>query len=736
MPARNLFLFVFLFYLSSTPVFPEGYTPGNPKGDEVSSATPVYVRWDAAGGGDGTSWETAFQTIGDALIEAVSGAEIWIAGGTYTEALTVELPLTLRGGLDPTQTKAPIPVQSATPTVVDASGLDSSVVSILSASPVELVGLTLTGGHTERGGGIYSVNSTLNLADLRILDNTATARGGGVFCSASNLSLKRSLVHRNVAVGIRSASGGSSSIFDGIGGGIRFQNGPFMEMIDTTVRENRCGAGGSGLEVDSSLGVELIIRDSTFTENVTDFIPALAGPICLDQLTSATLENVRIANNRIEGALNFSFNAGLLGRMVPGGAVARLAHCEIVENASMSGVLLNEVSLENCRVIGNPGAGVSALKVDMASSEVSGNGRKGVTSRQGGDFLDCTIAENGGTGLEVNGPNGTRTNEIRIVGCAIVGNGTVTPSQPGVAVVGGVYIEDGSVTILKSAISENLAGGLSGGGIEVRNATARVLASRIDRNRSQSGSGGVFLRNSNFSIEACEVIGNSTLQPFPLGANGMTSDDSAVDATNTLIVGNEGTGRGGVYMDGGEFSGVNCAIQGNQGGGIQGQSAGALRLLNTIVSNGTGGLLAAGFDPVDIRFCANGEILPGEGNLTGDPLFIQEWDGDTGDLRLRCDSLFIDAGTSVGAPTTDFNGRARPYGIGVDLGPYENCMRDLNGDLEEDGLDLLFFPSEWYRPVTEKNAVFDFSPSPPSPSRIDSLDLIELLKGVSIDWNN
>jgi hypothetical protein len=59
----------------------------------------------------------------------------------------------------------------------------------------------------------------------------------------------------------------------------------------------------------------------------------------------------------------------------------------------------------------------------------------------------------------------------------------------------------------------------------------------------------------------------------------------------------------------------------------------------------------------------------GEGDIAIDPLFVAGWPNV--DLHLQENSPAIDAGTSIGAPSTDLEGKSRPSGEGYDIGAYE-----------------------------------------------------------------
>jgi uncharacterized protein DUF1565/parallel beta helix pectate lyase-like protein len=59
------------------------------------------------------------------------------------------------------------------------------------------------------------------------------------------------------------------------------------------------------------------------------------------------------------------------------------------------------------------------------------------------------------------------------------------------------------------------------------------------------------------------------------------------------------------------------------------------------------------------------------GTLTVDPQFVNYQSDGSGNYHLKSTSPAIDAGTSIGAPTTDINGIPRPQGRRYDIGPYE-----------------------------------------------------------------
>ncbi len=71
----------------------------------------------------------------------------------------------------------------------------------------------------------------------------------------------------------------------------------------------------------------------------------------------------------------------------------------------------------------------------------------------------------------------------------------------------------------------------------------------------------------------------------------------------------------------------------------------------------------------ETAYTCNNLASLGEGNLCGDPRFVQPAWGQTGDYHVQADSPAINAGSAVGAPTTDLENR--PRDAQPDIGAYE-----------------------------------------------------------------
>jgi predicted outer membrane repeat protein len=177
-----------------------------------------YAKPAASGTGDCLSWVNVC-TLQTALTGAVSGDEIWVAGGTYKpttvgtdRAATFQLidGVALYGGFAGTETardqrnpSVNVTIlsgdidnnDSQTPIITDLTTVDGNttnsyhvVIGATGYDVASLDGFTITAGNANgdsdpnnRGGGMYNLNNSSRLTNVTFSGNSATYGGGGMF---------------------------------------------------------------------------------------------------------------------------------------------------------------------------------------------------------------------------------------------------------------------------------------------------------------------------------------------------------------------------------------------------------------------------------------------------------------------------------------------------------------------------------------------------------------------------
>ncbi len=268
--------------------------------------------------------------------------------------------------------------------------------------PIELVGLTITGGNAGVGGGICNEAGLLTLISCTVTDNTAD-RGAGISNSGTT-SL------------IRCAVFGNSSVSEG--GGINNDGGASLSLTDSSVSNNTSDGNGGGIFSSGTLA----LKGSDITNN-----EAISGG-GIRQLGGAGL--VTLADCRISE--NIAYTGGGLQFFSTDGsaAAATLTNCVISRN-TVSGIGVGggidntrfELTLINCEVSGNTategyfavGGGIAneSGTLNVINCTVSGNS----AGRGGGiDNLDtlklsnCIVALNiAEFGKDISAPGGSIT---------------------------------------------------------------------------------------------------------------------------------------------------------------------------------------------------------------------------------------------------------------------------------------------------------------------------------------
>ncbi len=179
---------------------------------------------------------------------------------------------------------------------VDGNGIDR-VFHIINGAEATLIGLKITGGYDNYGGGVLNDLSTLTLRNVWITANEATSivgwgGGGGIDNHRSTLTIENSTIANNTAQ--RDAGG----IF----------NSGSITILNSTISGNRGGQGvaayGCGLlstgtdQEGAGPGASVIMINTTVVENENG--SPYTGGICSDGTgagSAVTLINSLIANN-------------------------------------------------------------------------------------------------------------------------------------------------------------------------------------------------------------------------------------------------------------------------------------------------------------------------------------------------------------------------------------------------------------------------------------------------------
>lgn len=191
---------------------------GQPEVMQAAGPPIRYVAPAPAGSDTNNNCSISFspcETIQRAINQATSGDEIRVATGDYSENITINKALTLKGGYTTTDWVAANPAVNVT--TIDAQGVDR-VIHVTTAVAVTISGFDITGGsRSDVAGGIYNERGTLTIENSDIFGNSATgtASGGAIVNgnpssgSVAQLTIKNSRIYEN------SASGGA-------GGAIRY----------------------------------------------------------------------------------------------------------------------------------------------------------------------------------------------------------------------------------------------------------------------------------------------------------------------------------------------------------------------------------------------------------------------------------------------------------------------------------------------------------------------------------
>lgn len=588
---------------------------------------------------DGSTWARAYRHLQDALALSSSGDEIWVAQGTYTP--------------DPTNTNVSfalisgVKVKGGYAGVTETNPDDNDPVAYLTILSGDLAGDDSTGCALNDSGNSKHVVTAGSVTIATILEGFVITRGNAGGDDGGGLQI----TSQSAFLQVINCHFTCNRAEDG--GGV-FHGNSRSSYSGCTFEDNLAHKKGGGLwSGNDDVASTLTMTDCSFLGNVAGIGGAVAAEYVADATYAGCLFLENIATHTTAES---------------GGAISHLA---------VSDALVSACTFDSNEAGGGGGAiySESSSTVDLAiqSSSFSLNeaGDKGGAVYNNGPTLSLRSTEFASNEAESNG--------------------------------GAVFNNSTSPLIVDCQFNLN-SGGAFGGAVY---------------SEWSGGSSTLTLVNTRFQHNEAG---------FEFDGGGLYVNGSDLDATNCLWAKNVSTWDGGAIVCSGNTALLtNCTIADNtatnSGAGIFCQSSATCTLKNCILwgNSDTSGFTTAaqitGASTLSVTYSnVMGGVLSGGGqsnNISTDPWFV---DPDNDNYRIRLCSVCLDAcdydtidddvhdvdgdpaNNGDATPDLDLLLRAvdRPNitdtGVGTytftDMGAFENCIGDANGDQKINGLDI------------------------------------------------
>jgi hypothetical protein len=625
----------------------------------LGSASPAraaqrcYVKADAAGLNDGTSWGDANTNLQSALVNP-NCTEVWVAAGTYRPAtdgdraksFVLKNGVSIYGGFDGGETLLTERDPVANVTILsgelgEAGTADNSfhvVVGSGTGSTAVLDGFTITGGHADGlpgvGGGVYNVAGTPSLANLIFTGNSATDKGGAMFNDLASPALT------NVTFSSNTASQG----------GAIYNHNSNPTLTNATFSLNSTNdLGGAVYNHNSSP----TLTTGAFTSN-----SAVSGGAMYNYASSPNLTGVTFSGNSAiagGGAMyNYLGSSPILKRVTFSGNSANLG------GGAMYNHLNSNPNLANARFLSN-------TSNDLGGGMYNNNSSPVLTVAT----FKANAAVNKGGGIFNAGSSPSLTSVNFVANLATRGAGmwNEAGSSPSLTKVnfnknkasdsgGGMFNAGGSPTLVNVTFSGNTAA--AGGGMANSSSSSLTLRDVTFATNSAVNGGGMWNEASSSSLNGVTFRANSAIS----NGGAIFNNFSDLSLTNATFSGNKAAQHGGMlYVNSSSPVLKNVTARSNTaalGGGVY-ASLGTLIITNSILYGNTGGEISSTGTTVDVTYSIVKGGYAGTGNLNANPLLMSlaNYGGLTKTMPLRLGSPAIDAGDNTTCPATDQRGVVR-----------------------------------------------------------------------------
>jgi predicted outer membrane repeat protein len=574
-------------------------------------STVIYVKWDAGGANNGTTWTDAYTDLQTAIGASNPGDSIWVAKGTYkptsgtdrTIAFDID-HLNLYGGFAGTESSVEERDIPANPTILSgdigepmkfSDNSNRVVRSVVLESSFTLDGFTIRDGNAQTptgaqygGGGYFDEPAGAVFRNLVFEDNFGGLGGGAYVNDCKGCSWDNVIFQSNSA-----ARGGGLFHDKGIGSHDHIMTNAVFDSNTTSVR-----GGGASISY-------MTLTDVLVSGNISEKAGGLSVTGC--SLTRITL----IGNEATEygGGIEDYFASGTV-----------LHDCEFRSNTAPKGGGLYSTGRRATQVTGT----------DFIGNHATDNG--GAVCLEGFadfHFVSCTMDSNTADGyggaVYAAGP------EPNFESCEMHDN---------IAARGGAIAASDAGTIItatRCTLAENTANDFHGGALYAA-AGGEIIAgsSLITDNNAVRFGGGACVDNGEI------ILVNSTLYGNSAGIRGGAAasfSEGTINISNSILWNNSALYNPVCYCD----------------------DPLSVIIIDHSDIEGSGGSVAW-----DTSYGTDGGA-----NIDADPMFVNAAGGD---FHLTVASPCIERGDQYNPllPAEDLDGNPRIIGVKPDMGCYES----------------------------------------------------------------
>jgi len=225
-------------------------------------------------------------------------------------------------------TGATVSISGMTLTNADAGGgSDGGAINQNSGSTLNLNSMVITGNLAAQGGGIYTLQATLNVTNSTISDNETENEGGGIYNAEGNVTITDSIISGNTALyNPQSLQLGGGGIFSGT------PNAGSLTITGSTISNNCAGTrAGNVCTTARSQGGGIAATAANISNSL------ISGNVAIDGAGIYHLRGLIVTNSTVSGNTATGSGGGISSNLSVGAFLTVIGSTFSANSAAVNG---------------------------------------------------------------------------------------------------------------------------------------------------------------------------------------------------------------------------------------------------------------------------------------------------------------------------------------------------------------------------------------------------------------